>query len=76
MDEFLSVVKSILPDIDFQDSQKLVTDGAISSLSFVMLFTAITDHYGITIPFEEITPDNFDSITAMYSLVQRLSKKQ
>ena len=72
MDELLSVVKSVIPDIDLCAERRLITDGVINSLSFVMLFTAISDHYGIEIPFDEMVPDNFDSIEAMYSLIMRL----
>lgn len=76
MDELLSVVKSVIPNIDLFDHHKLVTDGVINSLSFVMLFTAISDHYGIEIPFDDMIPENFDSIEAISALIERLQKSR
>lgn len=74
MDELLHVLNSVVENVDFNTEQKLITDGIINSLSFVIIFTTISDHYKIEIPFEEIVPENFDSLDAMYNLIQRLSK--
>ena len=74
MDELITVLKEAIPDVNFETDQKLVTDGVISSLSFVMIFSEISDYYGIEIPFEEMIPENFDSLTAILNLINRLRK--
>ena len=74
MDELITVLRKAIPDVNFETDQKLVTDGVISSLSFVMIFSEISDYYGIEIPFEEMIPENFDSLTAILNLINRLRK--
>lgn len=73
MDELISVLESVVPNVDFKTEKKLITDGVINSLSFVMLFSELSDHYHIQIPFEEMIPENFDSLEAMLTLIQKLS---
>lgn len=74
MEELISVLETAVPDVNYKGSDKLITDGIISSLHFVIIFSAISDYYKIEIPFEELIPENFDSLEAMLSLINKLSK--
>ena len=57
---------------DFAASDELVDDGILDSLTIVSLIGTLSMEYGIDIPYEEIVPENFNSIDAMAAMIQRL----
>lgn len=68
-------VKSILeenyPEIDFEGSEELVDDGILDSLTIVGIISALSMEFGITLPYEDIIPENFNSIDAMAKLIEK-----
>lgn len=62
------------PDVDFTVSDTLVDDGILDSLTITGMIAALTMEFGITIPYEEITEDNFNSITKLTNMVKRLQR--
>ena len=71
----LALVKEVLPQIDFEASNALVDDGILDSLAIVALVSELSMEFDISIPYEEIMPDNFNSIDAICALVERLNNK-
>lgn len=71
-EELLSLLSSENPEIDFEASNELVDDGILDSLTIVSVIGTLSMEYDITIPYEEIVPENFNSIDAMAAMVQRL----
>ncbi len=61
-----------MPDIDFTKSNTLVDDGIIDSLSIVNIIGELAVEYDIHISFDEISPENFNSIEAIASMVERI----
>ena len=60
------------PDIDFRESKALVDDGILDSLTITGIIALLTMEYGITIPYEEIVEENFNSVAALAKMVDRL----
>lgn len=71
-DELLQLLSAENPEIDFTASDELVDDGILDSLTIVSLIGTLSMEYGIDIPYEEIVPENFNSIDAMAAMIQRL----
>lgn len=71
-DELLQLLSTENPEIDFTASDELVDDGVLDSLTIVSLIGTLSMEYGIDIPYEEIVPENFNSIDAMAAMVERL----
>lgn len=71
-DELLRLLSTENPEIDFTASDELVDDGILDSLTIVSLIGTLSMEYGIDIPYEEIVPENFNSIDAMAAMVERL----
>lgn len=71
MQEILNILKSIRPDVDFENQTNLATGGIIDSLDIVNLISKIDDDLGVQIPFTELLPENLDSIEAIAQLVER-----
>lgn len=71
-EELLQLLSTENPEIDFTASDELVDDGILDSLTIVSLIGTLSMEYGIDIPYEEIVPENFNSIEAMAAMVERL----
>ena len=61
------------PEIDFEGSEELVDDGILTSLMVVNIISLITVEFGVMIPYEEIIPENFNSIDGIAALIEKLS---
>ena len=71
-ERILALVKEVLPQIDFEASNALVDDGILDSLAIVTLVSELSMEFDVNIPYEEIMPDNFNSIDAICAIVERL----
>ncbi len=71
-EKILNLLQTELPEVDFAASDALVDDGKLDSLSINSIIITLTMEFGITIPYEEIKEENFNSIAAMAQMVQRL----
>lgn len=74
MEELLSILKELHEDVDFEAEENLVDDGILDSLDIVTLITEINDAFDISIPAEEIIPENFNSASAIWSLIEKLDE--
>ncbi len=72
-EKILSLLQAEYPEIDFKASDELVDDGILDSLTLTGIIAVLTIEFGITIPYEEIVEDNFNSIAGMAKMVERLS---
>ena len=74
MNELLTILRELHPDIDFETATGLVADSVLTSLDIVTIVTEVADRLDVNIPAEEILPENFDSAAALWQLIQRLDE--
>ena len=74
MNELLTILRELHPDIDFETATGLVEDSVLTSLDIVTIVTEVADRLAVNIPAEEILPENFDSAAALWQLIQRLDE--
>ncbi len=74
MNELLTILRELHPDIDFETATGLVEDSVLTSLDIVTIVTEVADKLDVNIPAEEILPENFDSAAALWQLIQRLDE--
>ncbi len=74
MDELLKILKELHGDVDFTCEEGLVDNGILDSLDIVTLVTEINDKFGVSIPAEEILPENFNSAKAIMNLITKLDE--
>ena len=67
-EKILEVVNENYPEIDFESSDELVDDGTLDSLTVVGIISALSAEFGVELPYEEIIPENFNSVDAMAEL--------
>ena len=71
-ERILHLLSEEYPEIDFTASEELVDDGILDSLTIIGIIAALTMEFGITIPYEEIIEENFNSIAGLARMVERL----
>ena len=75
MEKLLEILNSLHPDVDFENTADLIDDGILDSLDIVTLVTEINSVFDVTIPAEEIVPENFNSAEALMALIERLDEE-
>ena len=71
-EKILALLNEEYPEIDFAASDALVADGILDSLTITGIIAALTMEFGITIPYEEIIEENFNSVAGLAKMVERL----
>ncbi len=74
MEELLELLKECLPTVDFSTEKTLVSNKTIDSMDLVNVIYALETHYDISIEYDMICEENFDSAEAILALVQRLKQ--
>ena len=72
MEKLIEIMQNLHPDVDFETYDGLVDDGILDSLDIVTLITDINDAFDVSIPAEEILPENFNSAKVLWELIERL----
>ena len=75
MEKLLEILSSLHPEVDFENTSDLVDDGILDSLDIVAIVTEIDAEMGVSIPAEEIVPENFNSVKALMELIERLDEE-
>lgn len=73
-EKVFEVLAEEFPDVDFKASDTLVDDGILDSLTITGIIATLTMEFEISIPYEEITEDNFNSLAGIADMVERLRK--
>lgn len=71
-EKVLTLLQQELPHIDFTTDAELVSDGILDSLSVTTIISLLSMEFGVTVPYEEIIDENFNSVDAIAALVERL----
>lgn len=74
MEKLLKILRELHPDVDFSTESGLIENGVLDSLDIVTLVTEINETFDVSIPADEIVPENIDSAKSIYALIERLDE--
>ena len=74
-EKVLEILEKEIPGIDFEASDTLVDDGIIDSLTIKNMISALSMGFGISIPYEEINEENFNSIDELAKMIERIQRE-
>lgn len=74
MEELLSILRELHPEVDFEACDTLIDDKILDSIDIVTLVAEIGSEFDVEVPAEELTPENFNSAKALWEMVQRLDE--
>ena len=72
------LVEDVFYDRDLKDlkpGDSLLAKGLLDSMSILKTVTFCEEQFGITIPDEDVLPDNFESVKAIAQLVERVKAR-
>ncbi len=75
MERLMRILKELHPEVDFSAATDLVGEGILDSLDIVTLITEINSEFDVSIPAEEVIPENFASAKDIYALIVRLDEE-
>lgn len=75
MEKLIEILTELHPDVDFATAEDLIDDGILDSLDIVSLVSQIDSEFDVTIPAEEIVPENFNSAEALFALITKLDEE-
>lgn len=73
--KILCVLKSVAPEANFESSTDFLVDGLMDSFDVVLITTGLEEAFQIVIPGDQITPNNFGSLSQLAALVARCAKQ-
>ena len=75
MEELIAVLKTIRPDVDFENEKKLIDDGVLDSFDIIQVVMELNEAFDVEINVEDLEPDNFNTVEAMWELIQKLQNE-
>ena len=76
MEKLLEILQGIRPDVDFENETSLIDDGILDSFDVVSIISEIDDAFCVQIRINELDPENFNSMEAIWNLVQKLQSEK
>ncbi|MDD6022182.1 MAG: acyl carrier protein [Acutalibacteraceae bacterium] len=76
MEELLKILSEVKPGVDFEKETALIDDGILDSLDIITILSEIFNEFDITVPTNNIVPENFNSAKAIYAMIEELENNQ
>ena len=76
MEELLEILNDINPDIDYANETNLIDGRILDSLSIITLITNICDTFDIEIGPKWMRNENFNSVQAMWDMIQTIQDEE
>lgn len=75
MERLLKILNELRPEVDFSSETALIDDGILDSFDMVALVTEINDEFDVRIGIENLVPENFNSVSSIMELIERLQEE-
>ena len=72
MEELLKILKEINSDIDYINTENLISESILKSLEVLQIITELEDKFDIEITPDYMSEENFNSAKAMFKMIQEL----
>ncbi len=69
MEKLLEILQEIKPGFVFEGRTDLIDSGDIDSFDVISMVYELNEAFDIDIPVEDIVPENFNSVDAMWALI-------
>ena len=72
METVLEILSELHPDVDMQNHTALIDEHVLDSFDIVTIVAEVNAEFDVSIPAEELLPENFNSAAALWKLIERL----
>lgn len=74
MEQLLAIMREVRPDIDFESETSLIDDDILVSFDIIAIVSEVNAQFDIEINVNDLLPENFNSATALYELIQKMQQ--
>lgn len=75
MEELMTILSEIRPDVDFETETKLIDNGILDSFDIISIVGEVNTEFDVEINVEYLLPENFNSAEAIYELICKLQEE-
>ena len=72
MEKIIEIIKGLKPGVEVNENTRLLDDHVIDSLAMISLVSELDDEFDVEISAKDIVPENFATVGAIQSLIERL----
>ena len=76
MEKLIEILEGIEPGVDYKNCTTLIDENYLDSLAIISLVAEIEEEFDVQIPTVEIIPANFNSVKALWNLIERLKEDE
>lgn len=76
MEELMEILMDINPDIDYKNEKNLIDGKVLDSFSIVNLVSQISEKFDIEISPKYLIPEHFNSVDAMWEMIQTILNEE
>ena len=73
-EKVLKVLNTVKPTINLEKEDAIIDNGFLDSLELMSLISMLTEEFDFEMEIDWITPENFNSLDAIVSLIERIKK--
>lgn len=74
METLMNILNEIDDSVNWMEETALVDDRILDSFGVITLISELEDGFDIQIEASEIIPENFNSVNAMWTMINRLQE--
>lgn len=74
MEKLIRILQGIEPDVDYETCRNLIDGHVLDSFSILELIAQLEETFLFRISPGEITAENFNSVQAIWNMIERLEK--
>lgn len=72
MEKLVEILKGYNSDVDFINAERIIDDELLDSIDITSLISELEDVFGIEIGMDDIISENFNTVEAMWKMIERL----
>lgn len=76
METLKNILREIDDSVDYEKETGLITDRILDSFGVISLVGELEAAFDIRIDAAEMTPENFNSMQALWEMIQRLKEQE
>lgn len=76
MDQLLEILNDLDPTVDYENETNLIDGKVLDSFTIVSLIDNICEEFDIEISPKYLVPENFNSVGAMWALIQKIQDEE
>lgn len=76
MEKLLKTLLEVRPDVDFKNEKQLIDGEILDSFDIIAIVNGLNEAFDIDIDIDDLEPENFNSIEAIYDLICRLQNEE